>query len=66
MEQTDSTYYYHLAVRYFRGELDYEGEKELFRFVRMSSENGKLFRQWRKNGSLPPGFRRWSTKNGNG
>ena len=46
MEQTDSTYYYHLAVRYFRGELDYEDEKELFRFVRMSSENGKLFRQW--------------------
>ena len=46
MEQADSTYYYNLAARYFRGELDYDGEKELFCFVKMSSENGKLFRQW--------------------
>ena len=46
MNQADSTYYYNLTVRYLNGELDFEGEKELFRFVKESSDNERLFRQW--------------------
>ena len=46
MKQADSTYYYNLTVRYLNGELDSGGEKELFRFVKESPDNERLFRQW--------------------
>ena len=64
MKQADSTYYYNLTVRYLNGELDSGGEKELFRFVKESPDNERLFRQW-KNGFPRPGCCRWSIKNGN-